>query len=169
MKKRFRDMGTNFYIRGYRGNDDPEFHIGKRSAAGQYCWGCKITLCKEGEARVHYTSDWYDSCPICGKKPDKESLKISSAGRELGFNKKDPQEKKGVASCSSFSWAMQRSLLESKIDKLNRCCSTCNKEWDNSDFVIENEYGDLFTLTQFEAILKECPIQYTNHVGQCFF
>ena len=38
-------MGTNFYII----DKDQEYsegrHIGKRSAAGWYCWDCGTTLC----------------------------------------------------------------------------------------------------------------------------
>lgn len=46
-------MGTNFYLKGHRGDDDPKYHIGKRSAAGLYCWDCRITLCKGGESAIH--------------------------------------------------------------------------------------------------------------------
>ena len=41
-------MGTNYYLKGHRGDDNPKYHIGKRSAAGLYCWDCHITLCKGG-------------------------------------------------------------------------------------------------------------------------
>ena len=78
-------MGTNFYWKDkeswiqklqksegkymdFFNDDSPEKHIGKRSATGQYCFKCCKTLCKEGEARVHYTeSHWYDKCPKCHK------------------------------------------------------------------------------------------------------
>ena len=53
-------MGTNYYVK----TDDGEVHIGKRSAAGWYCWDCRQTLCK---GRVHYGDGYFDRCPICGK------------------------------------------------------------------------------------------------------
>ena len=104
-------MGTNFYFRGHRDDDNPEFHIGKRSAAGLYCWDCRITLCREGESKVHKRPTWYNSCPSCGQMPVKESLEVSAVGRELGFNKSQPRFKVGVKGCSSFSWAMESEKL----------------------------------------------------------
>jgi hypothetical protein len=35
-------------------------------------------------------------------------------------------------------------------------------------YLVENEYGDLFTMAEFEAVLRECPIQYTEHIGVDF-
>ena len=105
-------MGTNFYVRGYRHDDGPMTHIGKRSAAGLYCWDCGVTLCKGGESQVHMgrwedqDERWYKKCPKCGKSPLKESFETSSSGRELGFNKTQPTKKTGVQSCSSFSWCV---------------------------------------------------------------
>lgn len=152
-------MGTNFYTIDITKNEkidhmDPEFHIGKRSAAGLYCWDCDITLCKDGKEFVHHVKkgikngktvpldsidiygmeicptcglqlkpknywslpnvEWYKKCPKCGKRPKTEKLENSSAGRELGFNKNVPKRKRGVASCSSFSWAMELHKLEKK-------------------------------------------------------
>ena len=47
-------MGTNFYT-------TKGVHIGKRSAAGMYCWHCRTTLCEQGEEGVdtaeHLTYD----------------------------------------------------------------------------------------------------------------
>ena len=139
-------MGTNFYVKGHRNSDDPKWHLGKRSAAGYYCWDCKTTLCKNGEEGVHCSeSEWYDKCPICGKKPIDEGWN-SSAGRELGFNKTKPMPKTGVASCSSFSWAR-------KLGKVRK---------------IEDEYGNQYTRKEFEQMLTECPIQYERLFGQWF-
>jgi len=138
-------MGTNFYRKGYIHTDDPRFHIGKRSAAGYYCWDCKVTLCKGGKDRVHYDDDWYDKCPICGKEPKDEGWN-SSAGRELGFNKTKPKTKTGVASCSSFTWARE-------LGKIRK---------------IQDEYGKHFTREEFQEMLLECPIQYHDSMGQEF-
>jgi len=127
-------MGTNFYIKGHRDVDDPKYHIGKRSARGLYCWNCEITL------------DGKDKCPRCGSLAKKENIESSSTGRELGFNKNIPQKKKGVSSCSSFTWAR---LLTSKIK------------------YIEDEYGQIYTREEFEKVLEECPLQF-EALGEWF-
>ncbi len=135
-------MGTNFYKKHNKK------HIGKRSAAGWYCWDCGITLCKDGNEAIHQgTSGWHKQCPECNTNIPAETLVNSSAGRELGFNTDPPQKKTGVASCSSFTWAISNSKL--------RC-------------VVADEYGRTFTAEQFRAMLEECPIQYTQSIGREF-
>jgi hypothetical protein len=136
-------MGCNFYT--LKGK-----HIGKRSAAGYYCWECKITLCKDGEKRIHRSdSRWYKACPKCHKKPITETITQGAVGRELGFNKTPFAPRTGVTTCSSFSWAMEKT----NIAKVR--------------FVLD-EYGKRFTLKEFDAILSECPVQYFHHIGQEF-
>jgi hypothetical protein len=132
-------MGTNFYVNRHRGDDDPKYHIGKRSAAGLYCWDCGVTLCKQGNEGIHESrSGWHEQCPICGKLPIKEGWDESSAGRELGFNKNPPKQKNGVASCSSFTWARELGKVQRIVD----------------------EYGREFTRDAFLEMLKECPVQF---------
>jgi len=146
-------MGTNFYtVKGK--------HIGKRSAAGMYCWDCGKTLCIEGEAFVHYTYKygiyleeeevkWFDECPKCGKKKPPRNRWNDAIGRELGFNKEPFAPKTGIKSCSSFTWAMnERKALKYKY--------------------VKDEYGCRFTITEFKEILSECPIQFYNLLGREF-
>ena len=166
-------MGTNFYVRGHRNDMDPEAHIGKRSAAGAYCWDCGITLCKTGEKGIHFTSGsdkWHEACPKCGKEPVKESWDESSGGRELGFNKSEPQKKAGVRSCSSFTWAISEAAWQEILNNPMRDgeCPNCHRIYDDKDKVVENEYGDLFTLEEFAQILEECPVRYNDSRGQHF-
>ena len=157
-------MGTNFYLSNGK-------HIGKRSAAGMYCWDCKRTLCELGEKEIHTgrckkpnhglycNCGWYKECPICGKKPVQENLNDSSSGRELGFNKNPPKKKTGVSSCSSFTWA----TWPTEIIKY------CAKhKWSFERKLIRNEYGDKFTHKEFLQMLEECPVQYFDSIGQCF-
>lgn len=87
--KRGEMMGTNFYwretprefkrykanVENYIGNcdDNPNnvlLHIGKRSAAGLYCYECGTTLNKHGTDYAHdcMYDDWYEVCPICGRE-----------------------------------------------------------------------------------------------------
>lgn len=138
-------MGTNFYVKSdceHQGQ-----HIGKRSAAGSYCWDCGVTLAKSG--MPHDGSGMLEACPKCEKPGQSESLDDSAAGRELGFNKSPPVRKTGVRSCSSFSWAVEPGYLEG-VDE------------------IEDEYGRRFTRGEFVAVLQECPIQFMDSIGRDF-
>lgn len=160
-------MGTNFYRRGHSGLDKFADHIGKRSAAGLYCWHCNLTLCKGGNDAVHMgKSQWHEACQRCGRLPVKDSISSGAAARELGFDKSPFSKKKDVASCSSFSWAMNPGdawglLVAGK-------CPCCDQLFQEQDKVIEDEYGDLYTLEEFKQMLEECPIQYTHSVGKDF-
>ena len=130
-------MGTNFYERGK--------HLGKRSAAGLYCWDCGLTLCKGGDGAIHHTThDWYKTCPQCGAKPQDEGWE-GTAGVELGFAKKKPTQKTGVASCGSFTWAMEPTKVKG--------------------IAVKDEYGRLYTKRQWQAVLRACPIRYTHSIG----
>lgn len=162
-------MGTNFYLRGHRGDDDPKFHIGKRSAAGLYCWDCRLTLCPGGEAAVHSGGfddpPWPTVCPRCGASKSDEPLDKSAAGRELGFNTSPPAAKRGVASCCSWTYAMgPKRICEALLFGDREPCPCCRRPFDD-DKVIENEYGDLFSLEEFRKVLAECPIVYTHSIG----
>lgn len=46
-------------------------HIGKRSAAGKYCFNCNHTACNGGVKGVHQNgSSFSNECPICGRKTE---------------------------------------------------------------------------------------------------
>ena len=132
-------MGTNFYI--------GTVHIGKRSAAGWYCWDCGVSLC---QGNPHSDAPWFDCCPECGKAPVRESMDSSSAGRELGFNTSAPAAKTGVASCSSFNWAMH---------PFHFCMSRRR---------IKDEYGRTYAKQAFFDMLSEYPIQRYQSIGKEF-
>jgi len=159
-------MGTNYYIKTAFKEYSRGKHIGKRSAAGLYCWDCGITLHRGGNKRIHYGCEhigltmcdcqWNKVCPRCGKRLVKETFENGAAGRELGFNKSVPKKKTGVASCSSFNWA----IPEVELIKI------CKRKIIRKSII--NEYGDIFSLKGFQNILKECPIQYTNMIGEDF-
>ena len=158
-------VGTNFYLNnelyGTDSESDQACHVGRRSASGLYCWDCNITLCAEGPDRVHYSeSKWHARCPQCGLDKVDESLSMSSAGRELGFNRLPPRRKSGVASASSFSWAFPVGELSERVAAVNATLLI--------DTPILDEYGDCFTLDEFLLILSECPLQSTAMVGEVF-
>ena len=170
-------MGTNFYFRYKEFKDIEDYedynnyaedmHIGKRSAAGMYCWDCGVTLCNSdrdcitrqivyGTDAIHqgFKRDWLDRCPVCDKEPQKEDLFNSAGGRELGFNTSEPKKKEGVSSCSSFSWGMSHRRFQSII---------------STGFVeIVDEYDRRYSTQEFQEVLQECPIKFYRHVGQGF-
>lgn len=133
-------MGTNFYkLNGT--------HIGKRSAAGDYCWDCDITLCIDGNRGVHLSqSKWYAKCPVCGKEPNKNE--VNAAYKELGFSKINGRQT-GVSSCSSFTWA----VYPKEIKKVK---------------FVKDEYGRVYSKAEFDKELEFCPIQFSNMIGKEF-
>lgn len=135
-------MGTNFYTLKSHVTGESR-HIGKRSAAGLYCWDCKVTLCK---GRVHYGEEYHDTCPRCGQERTSENLDDSAAGRELGFNKSAPVLKTGVRTCASFSWAMNPSQIVTLTG-------------------VVDEYGQEYSFMEFMQVLNECPLQMTDSIG----
>jgi len=154
-------MGTNFYWaeENVRYSTDPIVHIGKRSAAGMYCWDCRITLCKGGESRIHRDSIFYDECPRCGKSRIREKLDISPVDVELGFAKPRTEKPTGVQGCSSFSWAQAPLVVRAKC--LHGLCGL--NRWRR---IVVDEYGRKYTGGQFIKMLDiNCPVQYTRHVG----
>lgn len=136
-------MGTNYYL------VSDGRHVGKRSAAGMYCWDCKEILHADNE-----TSDGKYQCPMCSEIESDEGWN-SSVGRELGFNNEKPHRKSGVASCSSFAWDIDPLLITYLFD-------TKRKK------IIVDEYGRKFTAAQFNAILEECPIVEYDSIGDDF-
>ena len=140
-------MGTNFYFDEPRNEDT---HIGKRSAAGLFCWDCEITLCMGGPNAVHEdTHEWFDRCPMCGKEPEKEGVK-GSVGRELGWNDQPMVRKHGVRSCSSFTWDMPPLEVVEQI---------------NSGREVYDEYGRTVKL---QEVMRECPIHIFTMLGRAF-
>ena len=141
-------MGTNFYWADAYSQDyenggqadsdsDVKVHIGKRSAAGSWCWDCGVTLCREGTHEVHNRGTRYDQCPTCGKTGG-AALAGGTGGVELGFNE-TPRNQAGVGSCASFTWTMY-----SHKTRLHQMRAA----GDQTKYVI-SEYGDLYTAAEF--------------------
>ena len=158
-------MGTNFYqVASEDEKCTYENHIGKRSAAGHYCWDCRQTLCADGESRVHHANTpdsdydvsmrktkWFDCCPSCGEKKQEGSQIPNAAMLELGFREqKLSGESKGVRTVCSFLWACH--LYEIDETKL-----------------VKNEYGDVISFEDFRKMLEvECPIRDYSAIGREF-
>jgi hypothetical protein len=149
-------MGTNFYLKK-RIKEYEKTHIGKRSAAGLYCWKCNVTLCKNGKSKIHFSdnNDWFNKCPICGAQPIVEDLNTGAGSRELGFEANPPTHRptEGVSSCSSFTWAVEPEFIYDLRD----------------DTEIIDEYMREYYLQEFLYILRfQCPIRFYGLIGQEF-
>lgn len=169
-------MGTNFYwktgpldgdemslptggdIENGFDSDDPRHHIGKRSAAGLYCWDCNQTLCMGGNRSIHAgRGDWHGVCPICGKGATDEGLDAGPVALELGFAGPRPIRPSGVRGCSSFSWAQDpvrvREVCEANLEKA----------------IVVDEYDREYTGNQFLGMLAaNCPVEFTDSIGRRF-
>ena len=145
-------MGTNYYwitlpkeLEDGIANKEILLHIGKRSAAGNYCKKCGTTFHKFGTNEIHgqynphptlealkgekdalieyeveYNSYWYRQCPICG-----------------GY---------GTYICS-FTWTFmkQKEIIKSLVGVEKP--------------VIRDEYGDIYSAREFLERVKT-PVEY---------
>lgn len=144
-------MGTNFYWLGE--GDRYSGHIGKRSAAGWYCYDCRVSLCRGGESMVHSgLYDMFDRCPKCGKSVQPRAYHAAMV--ELGFEQAATQKMTGVQGASSFIWAQQpEQVIARCIEHLFEHC-------------VEDEYGDTYTGQQFLWMLDAgCPIRFYHSIG----
>lgn len=161
-------MGTNFYLTKA---DEQRRHIGKRSAAGLWCWDCGTSLAASayrptwgevqghtvyGADAVHHSQNRQDhaTCPLCGAAPaGDEGISKGAVSRELGFDKSLPARKTGVRSCASFLWAIEPGAA--------RALSL--EGWD-----VVDEYDRPYSWGEFLGVLKECPIRDFHSVGEAF-
>jgi hypothetical protein len=166
-------MGTNFYwnytdpARKPEDEDEIQHHIGKRSAAGPYCYVCGTTLCSRGSDQVHMGRDmtgWFDECPSCG----------AESSHKMEYGKIPPDHP--VRNCCSFTWTLfkherdLRKLME--IEKVLAAGLKISTDALYADFIargisttypVVNEYGVLFTATQFlEEELKTAKIIFQS-------
>lgn len=158
-------MGTNFYWRSGAGellplpDDEDARHIGKRSAAGPYCWDCDVTLIVGGNSKIHHSgSITLNNCPKCGAPWIKNrGLSEGPAAIELGFAQPAVTRPTGVRGTSSFSWAQEP----------ERVGAICEKHAEEQ--IVEDEYGRLLTGREFlDMLLANCAVQFTEWIGQEF-
>lgn len=154
------EMGTNYYWIDNPDNFDemdPRIHIGKRSAAGRYCYDCGIYLTAQSTQYAHmgkrdefneYINRKFDVCPNCGKGPSDEFI---AADRELFRGTPVPSQLHGVQGVSSFTWTM----VKHKTDIVMWLKTDKNKK------IIRNEYGDEFSADEFLGNeLRHCIILF---------
>lgn len=133
-------MGMNIYTLDGR-------HIGKRYAAGVWCWTHKkqcIHEDKEGQ-----TFDWV--CPE-GHRVDSTQVGFNPAFRELGFDKSDPTFHQGIDGASGFTWAIGAGLGHDR-DSVKATIFGRGRRF------VKTEYGDKWTIQQFRDMFKDVIIQ----------
>jgi len=143
-------MGMNFY------KIEDNQHLGKRSAGGNYCWDCEISLCMSGIFKIHDSkSEWNDGCPDCGQKPKEDNRAVMI---ELGFEPPRNESIEGVTSISTFTYAITRDELY-EFCNINRNVKCIRDEINN----------DLYTGVEFmDMLYYNCPIRFTNLIGREF-
>jgi hypothetical protein len=125
-------------------------HIGKRSAAGMYCWDCKQSLCKGGDVNVHMDRGFYTNCPRCGLEPTQT---FNPALVELGFARPIEARPTGVTGASSFTWAQD----PGEVRKLAE---------DGAEVI--DEYGRVMTGQAFLMMVYcNCPLEF-QAIGEDF-
>lgn len=159
-------MGTNFYwIDPDQINVPTDFadrsHVGKRSAAGWYCYDCNVPLVRGGDSNLVHTciENIINICPKCGQhKPETSSMPPRSALIELGLAKpRTGRQTTGVSTCSSFSWAQDPAFVK----------SICESR--ASETIVADEYGREFTGQEFiQMLFANCPIEFTYSIGRDF-
>lgn len=158
-------MGTNFYWINPNDIEVPteffdRWHVGKRSAAGWYCYDCRVPVVRGGDINLVHTSHdvVVDACPKCGQGRPKQDGIPDAALVELGFGKpRQARAAKGVSTCSSFSWAQEPTFAQ----------RICEQRADET--IIADEYGRELTGQQFAQMLfANCPIQFTSSIGSDF-
>jgi hypothetical protein len=150
-------MGTNYYIKGYKESSDegdnhlsPDWHIGKLSAAGQFCFDCGISLCK---GQTHYDNEFYEKCPLCMKSCEVEAMSPPEAARK----------RTGVGYSCSFTFAMYWGAL---VDRLHQ------EFGDNYEDMktIVSENGEQLTYQEFLKMVRMVPpaLRFRHLLGKKF-
>ena len=180
-------MGTNFYYWNLQQEENK--HIGKRSAAGMYCFDCNVSLCKEGAEHVHYTYiemtekdafDQYahmfpnelDDVTIHRAIPKIIRRKVMWHNECPICGTPSPSEELTI---SSVGLELGFNKGENPSKNKVRSCSSFSwaispSEFSNlsKDVIIRDEYNRQYTLEEFKAMLDEYPIKFTDSIGQEF-
>jgi len=100
-------VSTNFYWIGVVGNEDGiGVHIGKRNAAGVYCFDCGVAQTKSTQELHTGKGDKHKRCPGCGMSFDtpldttKSTALLEAGVTPLGYVK----NQSGIGTCSTFTW-----------------------------------------------------------------
>lgn len=68
----------------------------------------------------------------------------------------------GKRSCSAFTWGINPHTWQAVVEQ------EAHVPHPDDSRLIENEYGELFTIQEFAALVDECLVQYTHLIGTPF-
>lgn len=138
-------MSTNIYTLDGK-------HIGKRYAAGNWCWDCRVCL-NVDDPSAPFGQRVLDKCPSCGQKRPKHSL-YNPAMRELGFDKSGSHTHRGIDGASGFIWRTH--------DGLGNTIADVKRALSRRRFVV-TEYEERWPIKQFWNMFNDIiPEQYSD-------
>lgn len=112
-------MGMNIYKLKKNGGE----HIGKRWAAGVWCWDCRVKA-----ERDHLAMFWF--CPKCAQRCSERTLAFNPAFRELGFDKTKERKHIGVDGAGGFIWhAKNKEDAKKKLKGVEKVVTEYGKRW----------------------------------------
>lgn len=120
-------------------------HIGKRYAAGIWCWDCKQ------EARQDIVGAFY-FCAKCAKRCSLETLSYNPAFRELGFDKTPPRVKTGIDGASGWIWCVDP---ETGVASSGTTIKLALKKYR----FVKTEYDKKLTIRQFQELFKDIIVE----------
>lgn len=110
-------MGMNIYTKSGK-------HIGKRSAAGLWCWDCRVEV------------GLLDHCPECGREDEN---RYNPVMKELGFDE-EHHKPAGVDGASKFMWQVGDDGIGENIVEVVRNIGR---------YKLETEYGEELSTQDF--------------------
>jgi hypothetical protein len=152
-------MSTNYYTLDGK-------HIGKRWAAGQWCWECrcqcdyiyrdKVTRAERRYPKgdtpgfaldfVHRNVLDRWACPQCGREMRKDAAEgYNPALRELGFDKSGPRVHHGIDGANGFHWYTGYGGIGATIDEILHNL--------HRRAAVRDEYGQRVTRPEFIAMI----------------
>lgn len=130
-------MGMNIYTL----KKDGAKHLGKRWAAGVWCWDCKI------EAKNDFVGNfWF--CSKCSQRTSDRTLSFNPAMRELGFDKTRPIKLIGLNGASGWIWCTDSETgLSTTIAGIKRKLKGVSK--------VRTEYGETWPIKKFWEMFNQ--------------
>ncbi len=137
-------MGMNIYTAGKNRK-----HVGKRYAAGIWCWDCRFCLI----VKDHLTGSQkvLPNCPKC-LKVTPITPEYNPAMRELGLDKPAPRKHSGIDGASGFTWCID------PHEGLGTSIVAIQEQLAKRHHLI-TEYGDRITIAEFEAMFDDIIIE----------
>lgn len=137
-------MGMNIYT-------VDKIHIGKRYAAGRWCWDCKIRIIEGDIYRCKHIEEW-------AKKSNK-AITYNPVMRELGFDKSRPLKHNGIDGASGFIWQVGEYGLGASVEEVKQSLSRRRR--------VVTEYGKRLEMREFWDMFNDIIIEDESDADFC--